>query len=860
MEENRAIGKHGFPVVGIGASAGGIESIGELLENLPLDTGFAYIYVQHLDPTHESNLPAILSRKTAMPVMEAEDKMKIAPDHLYIIPANTEIHLVDGSIAVTKRPKVPYSHMPINQFFTSLAENYKQAAIGVILSGTASDGTLGMKAIKMEGGLTIAQDESAKFQGMPKNAISEGAVHMILSPKQMAQELVRLGKQKHIYFSPDADVEDQVNVDEEAELRGIFQLLNRSVGVDFSQYKISTIKRRIAKRMALHRLISFKHYLQYMQQNQKEVKLLYSDFLINVTTFFRDEDLANFLQSQVIPDLVSNKHVNDAIRVWIPACSTGQEVYSIAILIVEAMQKYSKNLPVQIFATDLSESALLKARHGVYTKEELGNVSEDRLQRFFTKIDGSYRIAKNIRDFCIFAVHDLMKDPPFSRVDIVSCCNLLIYLDKPLQRKAFATFHYSLLENGYLILGKSETVGNSSHIFNQLDKKLKIFAKRKDTTSRALFDMNPKPNEIERDVRPVLGKTIPKTNSNDLDLEKAVDELLLKRFTPASVVVAPNLDIVQFRGSAGIYLQPAPGKASLNLVKMAKSGLAFDLHNIIHKARKSGEACKKSGIDLIEDGRNLKISIEAIPIKGVREEYYLIVFDEEKVIQYSDPESAANDRVRQLEAELVAVREDLRSIIESHEAANEELQSANEEVVSSNEELQSINEELETSKEEIESSNEELLTINQELSVRNEQLAEAQDYAQAIFSTIGESVVVLDADTRVKYANAAFYKTFKVTEEETEGQFLYDLGARQWNIAVLKDLLHSLSTEDKSIEGFVVKFDFPHIGNKIMRLNASRLRQQFNARPLTILAFEDITELVAAENNKKGSSDPDQIS
>jgi len=831
-------------VVGIGASAGGQEAMAELLKNLPADNGMAYVYVQHLDPTHESNLAAIFRRVTKMEVTEAVDEVVLQGNHLYIIPPNKEMTLLNGAVKLGQRPNLGSSNMPINKFFSSLAEKFQEASIGVILSGAANDGTMGLKSIKLAGGLTFAQDDSAKFQSMPKSAVAEGAVDLVLSPKEMAEELTRIAKQKELYYAAMNDVEELATTRDE-EVQNILIYLYKAIGVDFRQYKMNTIRRRIIRRMMLHKYETLKEYSQYIKQNAKEINLLYQDLLINVTTFFRDESASEYLRKTLLPAIVKEKSPNEPIRIWVPACSTGQEVYSIAMLLFEVLGNKAGATPIQIFATDLSEAAINKARLGVYSKSDVADVPPDRLQAFFTKPDGHYRIIKSIRDVCIFATHNIAKDPPFSRLDLVSCCNLLIYLDSALQKRVFDIFHYSLNPNGYLVLGASEAVGSSSNLFSIIDKKNKIYAKKKDAVTRAMFEMNYRLPSIEGINLPASRAGGDERKNSEQAMEKSVDKLLLKRYTPASVVVNNDLDIVQFRGPIGMFLEPSPGRASLNLLKMARAGLGFELRNVVHKAKKSGESARKDGLEIMHENKKMPISIEAIPLKGedIETDYFLVVFEETPQLQIDDALSARDNRVKQLEGELTALREDMRAIIESQEAANEELQSANEEIISSNEELQSINEELETSKEEIESSNEELITINQELQERNEQLTEMQEYSEAVFSIMRESLLILDKDLRVKNANKAFYKTFKVSEDETLGRLLYELGEKQWNINKLRHLLEEVIPENDPVIDYEVSNNFDGIGKKVMLVNASRITQSIHGDHLILMAIEDVTEI-----------------
>lgn len=829
-----------FPVVGIGGSAGGIEAVMEIAEQLSMHTGMAYIYIQHQNPEHQSKLAELLAKRAKMPVLQAEDGMPLEADFFYVVPPGREMSIEEGILKVSPRPE-GYDYMPINRFLASLAEHYKEYSVGVILSGADGDGAQGVRAIKAVGGITFAQNETALFQSMPRTAIAEGAIDLVLSPLEIAQELETLSQQKEAYYNALRDISsDDISNKDEALLQ-ILQLLQKTVSVDFGQYKMKTIKRRIIRRMMLHKLNMLKEYVQYIRENPAEIHKLFQDLLINVTTFFRDRDVSDYLETTLLPEIIKTKKNNEPIRIWVPACSTGQEVYSLAILLLEVLGEQYSHLPIQIFATDLSEMAINKARLGLYNKADVQDISPRRLQRFFTKIDGNYRIIKSIRDICVFATHNIAKDPPFSRLDLVSCCNLLIYLDIHLQKKVLSTFHYGLNDKGYLILGKSETVGNVGHLFSQVDKKVKIYIKKRDLTAKSVFDTNFLP-EGSRAVGAAKLSSVQKVKSDEADLDKSIDTLLLHRFTPPSVVIDRDLDILQFRGATGVFFEPTPGKASLNLLKMARPGLVFELRNAVHKAQKTGEAVKKTGLELTLNNKTHHFNIEVIPLKTDLNELYHLVTFEEVTLPEIEVASIKDRRVLQLEGELAALHDDMRSIVESLEAANEELQSANEEIVSSNEELQSINEELETSKEEVESSNEELITINQELQLRNEQLTETQDYAESVLFTIRESLVILDKNLRVKTANFAFYKTFNLREEHTENRLLYDLNHRQWDIPKLRDMLEYTLPETHAVTNFELVHHFPGIGEKVLVLNARRVLQKIHGEQLILLAIEDITE------------------
>ena len=845
-----------LPLVAIGASAGGIEAMLELLKNLPPVTNMAYVYIQHLDPNLNSKLTEMLSPATPMPVREAEDRLRIEPNHVYVIPPGQDMKVVDGELTLLPH-QIDTRHMPIDQFFISLADRQKEISIAVILSGMASDGTLGLRAIKQAGGVTFAQDETARFQSMPKSAIAEGVVDWILPPAEIARELERISRKPEFFQQSEvAETNEETETDED--IKVIIQLVKKAIGVDFSNYKINTIRRRIIRRMLLFKLETLKEYIVYIRQHPEEMPQLYSDLLINVTTFFRDPDTMAYLSKVLFPRIVKDKVPREPIRIWVPACSTGQEAYSLAMLLIEVLGDKASSVVIQIFATDLSEAAVAKARQGTYSRSEVADVSARRLQRFFTKTDDHYRINRAVRDLCVFAPHNILKDPPFSRLDMISCRNLLIYLGSVYQRKAIAMFHYGLNPSGYLLLGKSETVGSLTALFSQQEKNVKVYVRKNDVISRATFEMSPRFG-FDRSGGDTVGvdenkagvglSTYSRQRNSGLktdfpvgDLEKMVDELLLRQYVPASVVVNNDLDILRFRGSTSMFLEPSTGKASLNLLKMARPSLVFELRNTVHKARQSGQPVRKAGLEVKIKDESYQVAIEVVPlIIDDEEQLYLVLFEEIEVTVPIDADftEKRNQRIKQLETELATLREDMRSIVEEQEANNEELQSANEEIISSNEELQSINEELETSKEEIESTNEELLTINQELQVRNDQLSVANEFSEIIFATIREATLVLDEDLRVKSANKTFYTLFQVDEEQTEGRLIYELGNRQWDIPKLRLLLADVVRRNVQVNAFEMTHTFDNIGEKVLLINARRVVRHEEA---ILLAIEDITD------------------
>ncbi len=843
-----------FPVVGIGASAGGLDAFKKLLKAIPEESGMAYVLVQHLDPNHESMLVELLQKVTTIPVLEISDDIKVQPNHIYILPSNKMMIANDGVLELSPRPAKSKNerNLPIDLFFTSLAEVHQSHAIGVVLSGTASDGTMGLKAIKNHGGITFAQDEeSAAYEGMPHSAAEAGVVDFILSPDKIPQKLLEV-----INIIKGKDVEDIPQQDEDV-FKQILSLLRIRKGTDFTYYKQSTIRRRILRRMAINKTEELTLYLKYLREKKTEQDLLYQDLLIPVTDFFRDPKIFDSICKSVFPLIVKNKKEGEPIRIWVAGCSTGEEVYSIAICFRELIgDRFSADghQRIQIFATDISEPAITKARNGIYSKSDVVGLTEAHLNEYFTKNNGDYQVKKSIRDLCVFAQHNFLKDPAFSKMDFISCRNVLIYMEPYLQKKALITFHYALNPKGYLLLGKSETTSGVPEHFAvcQLKgtaKTDKIFT-RKDIQSRFVPTASPR-TEKNFDINIDTKSEAIRTN-----FQKTADDIILSKYTPAGVVVNEVMDIVHFRGRTGLFLEPSPGKASLNLLKMAKDGLAFELRNILHKAKKENTTVLKENIPIQVNGEQHNISIEAMPLPDIVDPHYLILFHDQllntnsqiatstkKTSVAAKSTSAAKDlRIQQLEKELAQSREDMRSITEDQEAANEELQSANEELLSGSEELQSLNEEMETSKEELQSTNEELTVVNQEIIGLNEQVTEARDYAEAIISNLHEPLLVLDKHLRVKSANYAFYKNFQVNEKDTEGTIIFDLGNKQWNIPELRELLQNILDHKVKFENFEVAHNFPNIGERIVVLNARELVNESSSEKLILLAIADITE------------------
>jgi two-component system, chemotaxis family, CheB/CheR fusion protein len=759
------------------------------------------LLVQHLDPNHESLLAEILAKKTAMPVSKVTEGMAVEPNRLYVIPHNASMTIAGGLLRLQSRNLAQGKHMPIDVLFQSLAEDQGPNAIGVVLSGSGSDGALGLQEIKGAGGITFAQDKaSARFSDMPRAAIRLGCVDFILAPAEIGQELVRIAR--HPYLNGAEPTAEAAALGEPA-LKKIFRLLWAACGMDFSHYKRSTVQRRMARRMALHKLDAIADYLIVLEANPSEVKSLAEDLLVRVTGFFRDAEIFEGLTQTVFPPLLEGRSSKDPVRIWVPGCASGEEVYSIAIYLWEYLGERATPIPLEIFGTDVSEAAIERARAGLYLENIAREVSSERLERFFVKTDAHYQIARSSRDRCVFARQDVTRDPPFSKLDLVSCRNLLIYLDPALQKRVISLFHYALKPQGYLVLGPSETIGPFADLFQVVDKKLKVYLQRP-VPGRPHFEFTETHPAPGRANHP---KVLPEPAPSPPDaerLQREADRLLLARYSPAGVLVDESLNILQFRGKTGPYLEPPNGPATLNLQKFARPGLLVALGAALAQVKRDGAPVRHAGLPLEIEGQRREITLEVIPVKAAPGEnpYYLILFEEAvpALPPAGRPRPLAalwaaltraahgGDRpvhtdheareVLQLKRELEATRDYIQRMIEEHEAANEELKSTQEELLSSNEEFQSTNEELETAKEELQSVNEELTTTTEELRQRNSELFEvndaltqARDYAEAIVETVRQPLLVLDGNLRVLRANRFFYQVFQTTPEKTEGAF-----------------------------------------------------------------------------------------
>ena len=745
---------HSFPVVGIGASAGGLEAFEKFFTSTPPDTGMAFVLVQHLDPNHESMLVDLIRRYTRMTVLQVTDAMTMKPDHVYIIPPNRDLALLHGELHLME-PEAPRGfRLPIDFFFRSLAEDLNDRAICIVLSGIGSDGTLGLKAVKEVGGLAIAQrPDTAKYNGMPTSAIATEMADFVLPPGEMPQQLVSYVQ--HAQRIAKDNGAKSALYDAES-LQKIFIVLRSQTGHDFSQYKKNTILRRIERRMAVNQIESFKNYLRYVRQNPLEVDTLFKDLLIGVTRFFRDQEAFDVIEQEIIPAIFADRPPEEDVRLWVCACSTGEEAYSYAILLKEFTERHGQRNRVQIFATDIDNHSIEKARHGVYPDNIAADVGQERLERFFTAEDNTYQVNSDIRDLVIFATQNIVKDPPFSNMDLISCRNLLIYLDGELQRKVIPLFHYALRKTGYLVLGTSETLGEHQQAFDTLNRKQKIF--QKISTVSATHPSFNFPLSIN----------IPSTESyeNDqasgrINMRDVTERILLEDHVPVAILINERADILYTHGRTGKYLEIVTGGPSNNVLKLARDGLKIPLTTAVRKVIVNHKPVVHNLLYVRTNGETQPVTLivqpvtEPASVKGL-----ILILIEPLVLPEEDdrtvseePQSTQNHRIAELEQDLNSTRQYLQTTIEELETSNEELKATNEELQSSNEELQSTNEELETTKEELQSINEELMTVNTELEDKINALSRANNDLNNLLASIGVAIIFLDMDLNIQRFN-----------------------------------------------------------------------------------------------------------
>ncbi len=761
-----------FPIVGVGASAGGLEAFELFLKNLPNDTGMAFVIIQHLDPNYKGILPELLQRSTPMKVLQASDELRVKPNHVYVIPPNKSLSILKGKLHLFDPVETRGLRLPIDLFFRSLALDKLDKSVGIILSGMGSDGSLGLKAIKEKNGLVLIQEPtSAKFDTMPRNAIEMVLADIIAPAEELGEKLISLYR----YIPPVTKI---TNIDHKSKshLDKIIILLREGTGHDFSSYKKNTLMRRIERRKGIHQINEIQNYVRFLQENPKEVELLFKELLIGVTSFFRDTFVWEKLKTTILPDLIKELPDRYVLRAWIPACSTGEEAYSLAIVFKEVLEEFGnkKGLSLQIFATDLDVDAINKARRGIFSSSIAIDVSSHRIAKFFSVTGDGFRVNSSIREMLIFAPHNIIKDPPFTKLNILMCRNMLIYMEPNLQRKLFDLFNYSLQPGGILLLGSAETLGRNNQGFDILDSKLKFFKRTHSPIMTELTDFPSSFSYNKKEIKEV--NTAPKEVEN---IQSLADQILLKNFIPASVIVNEKGDILYITGKTGKYLEPVAGKANWNIHVMAREGLRNELPVAFRKAMQNYDPVILRNIKIGTNGdfNYVNVTIQRIDGPNFIKDLVMIVFSDVSVMMEQGDEKLKKGKLyisgrhRELEAELKQSNEDLQNSREEMQTSQEELKSINEELQSTNEELQSTNEELTTSKEEMQSLNEELQTVNAELQSKLSDFEQANNDMKNLLNSTEIATLFLDKELNIRRFTDSVTEIFKLRQTDTGRPF-----------------------------------------------------------------------------------------
>jgi len=831
-----------FPVVGIGASAGGLEALQEFFKSLPSQPGAAFVIVQHLSPDYKSLMDELLARHTRMVIHRVEDGMVVEENHIYLIPPRMNMTIFHGKLLLNEQAPGRTLNLPIDIFLRSLAKDQEKNAIGIILSGTGSDGTLGIRAIKEYGGITMVQDDqSAKFDGMPRSSISTGMVDFILPPARLAEELVNYIK--HPLIRKTEHIEHQINKDEN-QLAKVISILRDHKGVDFSSYKENTIIRRLEKRISINRFDKIDDYVRFLADNQREIHLLFNELLIGVTRFFRDEDSYNKLSDEILGSLFRRTGTNDTVRVWAAGCSTGEEAYSIAMLIREYMQKNSIHRDVKIFATDIDANSLEYAGIGQYPDSIVSDIGSERINRFFTRKGERYQVNDSIRSMVIFARHNLLQDPPFSKIDLISCRNLLIYLNNAVQQKVLALFYLSLVDDGSLFLGSSESLGNMSDGFISIDNKARIYKKVPGYRPNMIDTMNSNPAKKLRESLRSTEVFLPRKSLRPVSLERIFSELL-GEYAPPSVIVDENLDIIHTIHQVNKYISLPVGQVSLNLIRMLPKELGILVSSLLRRAEKTSQEVVLEKIEIPEiTDKLLTISGRKILDKKTEEHFFLVSFIENDRKIKSIPSRSGKkidinqqyqERIEELERELQYKSENLQAAVEELETSNEELQSSNEELIASNEELQSTNEELQ-------SVNEELYTVNSEHLKKIEELTEANADMDNLLKNTNIGTLFLDQDLSIRKVNRIASELTNIRSSDI-GRPIRHLSFEQLN----KDFITDIQTVIETLRPVNHEIQDRQKNWFLMKIIPYRTAE--NAVDGIIITFVDITSLRRSESH-----------
>ena len=830
-------------IVGIGASAGGLEALEEFFRHMSPNSGMAFVVVSHQHAGHVSLLPNLLSKCTAMPVVEVTDGMEVEPNCVYMAPGGSNLAILHGTLHLMESDSKERVPLPIDYFFRSLAEDRKQEAVGIILSGTGTDGTVGLRAIKSESGLTIVQDpQSSKYQGMPRSAMTAGVVDIVLPVDRIPESLRRyaLSLAKPAGLLSDRDTAQT--------LHKIFVLLRDRSGNDFSLYKENTIQRRIERRMNVHQIENLKQYLRFIQANPPELDALFQELLIGVTSFFRDPQAIEILVQKGLPALVEGKHEGANLRVWVAGCSTGEEVYSLAILLKEYLTRKKLRFTVQIFGSDVDSRAIETARAGLYPVGIAGDMTPERLQRFFTKEDSSYRIKKEIRDLVVFATHNILTDAPFTKLDLLSCRNLLIYFDAAAQRKLLPLFHYALKPDGLLWLGSSETIGDFESLFHVVDRKWKLFKRTSEAGTFTHLEQFPGGlMKVAADVR--TDPEVPPSSMRPASIPMLIRQLLVSRYAPPAAIVNARGEVVYIHGHTGAFLEPPPGPPTRHLVEMAREGLRHDLEAALHQAGSRDNEVVHRDVRVKTNGTIILInlSVKKISEPEALQGLFLVTFEqkqgEKTVPSKMAPHDTTAPRKKSQAAlfrELDFTKQRLQRTIEELQTSNEEMKSANEELQSTNEELQSTNEELETAKEELQSLNEELVTVNSELNGKLDALASANDDLQNLMNSTEVATIFLDNELRIKRFTSAAKRVSKLIASDI-GRPLSDIVSNLTSDRLLEDaqdVLQTLILKERDVQ----TVDGGWLAMRILPYRTAK-----NTIDGLVLTFSDITKMKKTE-------------
>jgi two-component system CheB/CheR fusion protein len=820
------IGPRPHFVVGVGASAGGLEAIGKLFNSMPADSGLSFVVVQHLSPDYKSFMVELLSKRTGVPVLPAEDNLEVKPNHVYLIPPKKNLKIFQGKLLLVDPDMSRGFNLPIDVFFRSLAEEKQHLAIGIVLSGTGSDGTMGIRAIKDAGGMVLVQTEAtAQFDGMPRSAIGTGLADFILPPEEMPGQL--LSYLKHPFVAKQETILRTLSSTDSL-MHKIFSLIRDQCGADFSFYKPSVIDRRIARRISINQLENLEEYYRYLHTSPREANVLFNELLICVTRFFRDREAFEFLENTALPDLLKAVPVGEPIRVWVPSCSTGEEAYSLAMLFTDEMRRQKKNWPVKIFATDISKKAIENASQGLYSESEVADVPPEKLRRYFARRAEGWQISQGLRQMVVFARHDLLKDPPFTKLDLVSCRNVLIYFQPPLQSRVINLFHFALKPGGVLFLGNSETVGEQTDKFTIISSRHKVYQTRQ-VVGALLGDS--RLLGAERGWQPETSRLARQKPSDDLRLLEAVYQEVIADYAPACIVVDENNDIVHLLGKAGDYIRPPAGVFTRNVLKLLDRNLAVTLATMVHRVGRDNREQALENVKFHQGRKlqNVRLRVRPLRPKEKSGAALRLIFIEPKIsvpIKKGDlkefkADRTAAQRIADLEQELAYSKETLQATIEELETSNEELQATNEELLASNEELQSTNEELQ-------SLNEELHTVNTENQNRIEELTALSNDINNLMTTARVGTMLVDAGLRIRRMSSAvhaltnlrptdFGAPLEVLSRELQAPQIIDLAQRvtedeqaQEHLAAAKDgrailvRLVPYKTETNTTSGLVV--------------------------------------------------------